>query len=229
MSFVKINLLPPEIKKKRLAEKGLILLFGVLVAVIGFSVVLTLILFMKAGSEQKILASKKARITVIDKEIAKYNIYKKRQEEIKAHKTALDEVIKNEVFWHRFVNEMSMIVPDDITLGSLKLNEDGTVELEGSCYDYDTVAEYLVRLNDLSLIKNVWLLRTETTELDKVEIVGETSSESGGTEEDMVLGVKFSISAKLKNPVIDTQANATGSTQGSTSSQSTSSSQGGNQ
>ena len=224
MSGLKINLLPQEIKKKRVAEKGLVLILGILALVIGFCVLTTAILYMQAGVEAKNLDAKKAQVSAVEKEIAKYGIYKDRQMAVKNHKLSLDETLKNEVYWHRFLNEMSMVVPDDIAVSSMKLDETGVVEIDGACYEYATVAEYLVRLNDLSMIENVWLQKIESVELESVQIVGEESTTGSGKT---VMGLNFLILANLKNPVINAAPNTKTGAQGTTpSSNNNTSSQG---
>src|SRR3990170_4780258 len=99
MTTVNINLLPSEIKKKRVAEKGLVIILGALIVVIVLSAVITSVLFLKAENESNLLEAKKGKVNSISKEISKYSVYKKRQDEVLAHKTALDEVMKNEIIW----------------------------------------------------------------------------------------------------------------------------------
>lgn len=214
MTVIKINLLPQDVRKKRVAEKGLMITLAIIALVIGLCVLVSFGLYFKANTEAKNLEVKKAQVAEVEKEISKYGMYKDRQEQVKAHRTALDETINNEVLWHRFANEMSMIVPDDITLTTMKLDETGAISLEGISYDYSLVAEYLVRLNDLDLIQNVWMQKIETGEMESITVIGESSNDTSDTES-KVFGVTFSIVASLKEPIA---AGGTTSTSGGSSS-----------
>lgn len=218
MTVIKINLLPQEIKKKRVAEKGAVILIGILVLVVAVCFLITSLLYMKAGQEEQKLEVIKNNIQKKEKEISKYGVYKERKQQVQAHKSALDLALKNEVFWHRFVNELSMVVPSDISLSLLEIEETGDISIEGGSFEYATVAELMVRLNELETITDIWLSKIETTELEKATVVGsETSTTS---EEEKILGVTFKIVAKLKNPI----SSETGTTASSTSSSSSSSS-----
>lgn len=210
MNTVKINLLPSEIKKKRAAEKGFVLLIGVMVIVIGICSLITAFLFMKAATETRGLEAKKQEILSINNQIKAYDIYKEREKQVKAHETALQKVIDNEIYWHRFINEMSMIIPSDITLGTLKLDEAGTITIEGAGFEYEKVAELLVRLTDLDMIQNIWLQKAENEKMEVAKLVGvkdaASDGEGGGEEEIEVYGVGFTIVATLKAPTINAQA-----------------------
>ena len=207
MNSVKINLLPQEIRKKRIAEKGFIVLAGIVVVVIGVCVIVAVLLIVKAGSEEAKANEIKARVAVVDKEISEYAIYKKRQEEVEAHQGAIDETKKNEIYWYRFINELSMIVPSDIALSSLEIDETGDISFDGACFEYITVAEFLVRLNDMSMIKDIWLQKVEIKELEIINIVGKVTEENAS--EETIYGVNFSISANLRNPFLDSESVST--------------------
>jgi hypothetical protein len=177
MSIVKINLLPPEIKKKRVAEKGFVMLTGVLIIVIGLCSLITVVLFMKSGSETKGLDVIKAETNRVTSKIGEFAIYKERQNQVQAH---------------------------GISIQSMKLDESGMLTMSGCSFEYETVADFLIRLNDLDMIKDIWLEKVDTEDLTEVKIIGKDTSNTASTSTGQikVSGVVFSITAKLKNPVV---------------------------
>jgi len=224
-----VNLLPPEIQKKRRAEKGLIILATAIVLFVGLLIGASFLFGLKVSQEQAKLDSLKTKTAIIDKQIAKYNIFKERKESVAKHEGAVRAALTRQLFWHRFLNELSMVIPDNVSLDKLSLTND-QVSMSGSAFNHQGVAELMVRMSDLDELKDIWIDGSKDSELEETKMLGEgesggyatggsSDSSSSSTTTAGVKSVQFTLTAKLKNP----GAGSTAAPSSSTSSSSTTS------
>jgi len=204
-----INLLPPEIQKKRKAEKGLIIMATAIVLFVGLLIGISFLFGLKVSQEQAKLDTLKTKTAAIDKQIAKYNIFKERKESVAKHEGAVKAALARQLFWHRFLNEVSMVIPDNVTIDKLSLTND-QVSMSGSAFNHQGVAELMVRMSDLDELKDIWIDGSKDSELEETKMLGQgDSSDTGyatggtGSSTSSTAGVKtvqFTLTAKLKNP-----------------------------
>ncbi len=204
---LRINLIPPEIYKKRKAEKGLLVLLAAVALFITLLLGVTFLFGIKVTQEEAALSEMQAKTAVIDSEIAKYDMYKERKEAVGKHEESIRKALDKQLFWHRFLNELSMIVPANVSISSLDMTN-SQVSLSAVAYTHQDVAEFLVRMMDLDELTDVWIDGSKDAELEAATYLGQsdsgssdsgsgssTSSSGSGAE-----GVEFTITAKLKNP-----------------------------
>ncbi len=216
---LRINLLPSDIAKKRKAEKGLLFLIVAVFMFVGFLVAVSFLFGIKVQQEEAALSKLEAETTKIDKQIAKYSIYKDRKQTIEKHEQAIKSALDKQVFWHRLFNELSMIAPQNVSISKLTLtNEQISISAYG--FNHQDVAEFLVRIMDLDELTDVWIDGSKDASLEKVDVVGE-ESDSSSSDDSGIVGVEFTLTAKLKNPGPDLESS--GQAQSGSGSSSTSS------
>lgn len=194
-----INLLPSEIQKKRKAEKGLFVLIIGVVVFVGILMALSFLFGLKVTREENALDQMKWQTSKIDKEIGKYSIFKERKESVGKHQESISKAIAKQLFWHRFLNELSMVVPKNVSISKLDLTTD-QITITAAAWNHQDVAEFLVRMMDLDELKDVWIDGSKDSELEEANQLGESSSSSDSESTSGLVGVEFTLTAKLKNP-----------------------------
>ncbi|TET53059.1 MAG: hypothetical protein E3J54_05105 [Actinobacteria bacterium] len=212
-----INLLPKDIQKKRTAEKGLIFLIAIIALFIGGLIIVSFLFGLNIKSEEDKLVTLQAQTKKLEKQIAKYEIFKERKEQIAQHEEVIGKALDDQLFWHRLLNELSMIIPNNVTINDLKLQNDG-ISMNGFAFNHQGVAEFIVRMNDLDELKDIWIDGSKDAEAEEVKVLGSSSDSSSSTSVVTVKGVEFTLTAKLKNPAPTDAAKTGGSAEKSTSS-----------
>lgn len=171
-----INLLPEEIIKKRRLEKRLIY-FGLGAIVLALIMVVTFAgLNWKIGQEEVVLEEIKAEQQKINLEITKYKIYEERQAELQRRQGIFNTAMANEINWDKFLNEISMVIPSNVWLVSMNLNGE-SIAYQGYTFDFPSVAKWLIRLDEIKPLSNIWLGSASKTDLEGHEVIqfGSTS------------------------------------------------------
>jgi Tfp pilus assembly protein PilN len=156
MKRININLLPPEIKAKRETEKNL--------AIIGlFAVITAGILFLVAAyfrlgiaSEQSKLDSLVAQNAAIEAQIGQYKEFEQKKVEFTKLQEIYSRISQNRVSWYRFLIEIALITPEQISIKNLSADMNA-VMIQGDSTDVQSIADFIVRLEDLSELEEVWL------------------------------------------------------------------------
>ena len=201
---LRVNLLPSEIAKKRKAEKGLFFLLAAVVLFVGFLIAVSFLFGIKVQQEEAALSKLQAKTTKIDKEIAKYSIYKDRKETIEKHEQAIKSALDKQLFWHRLFNELSMIAPQNVSISKLALTNE-RISISAYGFNHQDVAEFLVRIMDLDELTDVWIDGSKDASLEEVDVVG-SGGDSSSSEDSGIVGVEFTLTAKLKNPGPDLES-----------------------
>lgn len=212
---LRINLIPPEINKKRKAEKGLLVMLGIIAIYIVFLFLISFFFGIQASQERAKLDKIKAETAVIDKEIAKFNVFKDRKATVVKHQDSITKATANQLLWHKFLNELSMIIPTNISISQLTLSND-QVSMKAVGYSHQDVAEFLVRISDLSELKDPWIDGSKDTTLEATTVLGSSTTSSSSSSTNTIIGVEFTLTAKLKNPGPTAVQPGTGTTSTST-------------
>ncbi|RJQ33114.1 MAG: hypothetical protein C4562_01480 [Actinobacteria bacterium] len=212
---LKINLIPPEINKKRKAEKGLF--FGIvsLVIFVGLLIFIVLFLNLRIATETSKLNELVANNASIQREIDSYGAIEQRKTEVETQEKVLTEALAGHYYYHRLLNELGMIIPENISIQKFTIADTGEVTISGDGYSHTGVADFISRLNDISLFNEVWLSSSKIASLSLAKFLG------GVSTSEKVQGVQFQISAKLKGFVVN-KNNKTGSQSASNTSSSAS-------
>lgn len=182
--MIDINLLPPEIREKRKAEKAL---FYAIVGVVTLVIILGGVYGYYSwlvGLEERQLASIQAETQKFSEAVKEYEIYEKKKAEFQARKEIVDKAMAGEVPWHKILNGISMVIPSDVWLTSFSGSEGG-LNLSGFAVDYafdepdfghKPVAKWMVRLGEVKGIVDIWL-----TSSSKGDVEGQPAIQFGTT------------------------------------------------
>lgn len=195
---LQINLLPPEIAKKRKAEKGLFFLIVAILVFVGFLISVSFLFGINVQQEETALKALQSETKGLDKQISKYNVFRERKDAIEKHEKAIKSALEKQLFWHRLLNELSMIAPQNVSVTKLSLTND-QISISAYGFNHQDVAEFMVRMMDLDELKDVWIDGSKDADLEFAKQLGE-SDDSTSSDESAVPGVEFTLTAKLKNP-----------------------------
>lgn len=161
-----VNLLPPEVQERRRAEAAIVYILAAVSAVVLLLVGVYSLNFwriMNASAEVSGLQAKNQRLS---EDIAEFQVYERRKAEVQARKDMVSEALTGEIAWHRILNEISMVIPADVTLNSLDADSTGGVTMQGYTPDFTfdapdighkPVARWLVRLGEIQSFSDIWL------------------------------------------------------------------------
>lgn len=152
-----INLLPPEIIEKRESEKRLALVL------IFISVYIILLLLVYLGFQARILQENrrlsefKIMSEELNKKIAEFKVFQERKDAIERRREIIRQALSDEVSWYRVLLELSLLMPREMALGSLAVDNLKGINMSGEARDYLTVAKWMVRVKEIPEVSDVWL------------------------------------------------------------------------
>lgn len=164
--MVRVNLLPPEVIEKRKAERRWVYIMYGSVALVVLLVVAYLVPTVLILGKQTELAIKQQQAADLQREADRYKIFEDKQADLQARKAVADRALASRLNWSRLLSELSLVLPSDVWLSSLELDQDTGLKMTGSATDlsadapdsgHKTIAKMLVRLADLDQLTNVWL------------------------------------------------------------------------
>ncbi len=193
--MTRIDLIPPELVEKHQARRVISLM------AIGASVVfgiLIIIYLLTLG--QIILATNrveqiKAQNTQVQAYITKLKPYDERKKALDEQQKIIDTITANQILWSSILNDISMVVPNDIWLKSIKIDitpilaakEQAAgasnkapappIVIIGDAFDHAAVARWLVHLGEISQFRSVWLDYATETQVT----TGSTGTTAGTT------------------------------------------------
>lgn len=176
--MIRINLLPQEIIEKRKFESriGYVIIAGIVAAVFlagayGF------LLWQVSGKNEVLQQNKEAANQLLNQAQA-YEVFQQKEDLLQARMEVATQALSGRIDWGRIANEVSLVLPSDVWLYSLSgtegEDEDESPGMEFSAYALDSesdvpdvghkaVAKTLVRLADLELLNDVWLMESTKT------------------------------------------------------------------
>lgn len=155
-SSIKINLIPPEIKAKRETEKYLAVLIVYTLVVVGIFILASIYVRLGISSERAKLESLQAQNAALEAQIANYKEFEKKKEDYLKLKSLYDTLCANRVSWYRFLIEIALITPEQVSLKNVNVDESSCL-IQAESLDMKVIADYLVRLEELSELEDVWL------------------------------------------------------------------------
>ncbi len=173
--MTRIDLIPPELVEKHQARRVISLMAIGAGVVFG---VLIIIYLLTLG--QIILATDrvdkiKAQNTQVQAYISKLKSYDERKKVLDERQKIIDTVTTDQVQWSSILNDISMVVPNDIWLKSVKIDiapilaakEQAAgasnkapappITIIGDAFDHAAVARWLVHLGEINQFRSVWL------------------------------------------------------------------------
>jgi Tfp pilus assembly protein PilN len=162
----KINLLPKEVLERRRYEDWYPRVF--LIAAVALAIVVAFYAFfwIKAKSMNDELQSIKELSQQLDTSAAKLSIFENKETQLRQREVVAQSALVGRVNVGEVANDISLVLPDEVWLESLTINQDDGVSVSantprsaGQSTDvaYKSVAKTLVRLSELSELYDVWL------------------------------------------------------------------------
>ena len=184
---IRINLLPPEILEKRKAESRRLVFLAIgltVIAILGLAwAFIALFVGIKTGE----VASAQQQAASLRAQAASFKVFEDRAGDLKARQAVADKALAGRVSWSGIMGDLSLVLPPDVWIdlfngnqpvgngvaGATSSNAVGsatTLNLAGWSLDepvdkanggFKSIAQLLVRLNDLASLNNVWLTTAE--------------------------------------------------------------------
>lgn len=190
-----INLLPPEIRQKRAAERRRLLMGALAILVLAAVAGVYVFAGMLAGMEANKLARLKEENAQALKDITEYEVFQKQKDELAAKQKVVSDAMAGSIPWYKLMNEISLIIPAEVWLTSFDGDGEKGVTMSGEAIDragdapdtgHKPVAKWMVRMSVIPMLSDIWL---------------SSSSKGEGV-------VKFETSAKVKPPASSSAAPA---------------------
>ncbi|HEB13275.1 MAG TPA: hypothetical protein ENI11_06325 [Actinobacteria bacterium] len=205
MDRVSINLLPKEVLEKWKSEQqlafmllGVVVMVILLISVYGFN-------FVRIIQEQTDLEIIKAENSRVQVEIAKIGDFEKVRSLVEQRQNLINTITSKKYSWSRLLNNISLIVPNEIWLTRLEVEEEGKLSFSGkalagtktSGIGHKPVAKWLVHMSELSDIGDVWLTASKKGAADIGSEVGPSLSTTAPLDQSSI--VEFESRAVIKS------------------------------
>jgi Tfp pilus assembly protein PilN len=224
---IRINLLPPEIgRKRRDEERWRWVILGAIVAGVLLAGVF-IVLQLQVSARQGEVAAVKQQAEGLQQSAARFQVFQEKQADLENRKRVADTALAGRLDWSKLLSEVALVLPPDIYVLRLGLTEPkaavvragagsseaaqvGKIALDGRALDfpndvpdlgYKSIAKLLVRLADLDQVMNVWL--TQSTK------PAAPVTTAGGTAPTVEQYIIFAMSADITSTPVAT-AGATG-------------------
>jgi len=184
---IRINLLPPEIgRKRRDEERWRWVVLGAVVVGLVLAGLFVMLQF-QVSARQSEVASVKQQAEGLQQSAARFQVFQEKQTDLDNRKRVASTALAGRVEWSKLLSEIALVMPSDIYVLRLGLTEPkaavaagpsggsgaaptlGKLTVDGRALDfpndvpdlgYKSLAKLLVRLADLDQIMNVWLTQS---------------------------------------------------------------------
>lgn len=206
MDKIKINLLPKEVLEKRKAEQQLALMLLGLVVMVGVLFLVYGINFVRLAQERANLDLIKAENARVQSQIKKIADFETNKNFVESRERLVAAAVVGKYSWSRFLNNVSLIVPNEVWLQTLTVSKAGAVTFSGSALagsltsgiGHKPVAKWLVHLAELNDVQDVWLSSsTKANNGGSAAAAGPSQSTTATVESSST--VVFETSAKIKS------------------------------
>ncbi|MDA3935496.1 MAG: hypothetical protein PF636_01335 [Actinomycetota bacterium] len=161
--MVRINLLPPEITEKRKYESmfGVVLIVGIVVLALVFAGYGWL--EFQVGTKQNELQGRQTQAAQVLAQAEAFSVFEQREGVLDQRLATAQLALSGRVDWGRLVEELSLVLPDDTWVVSMRCTEAGltlscvALDDDLTSSDHKAVARTLIRLSQLEQLNNVWL------------------------------------------------------------------------
>jgi hypothetical protein len=163
--MIRINLLPPEITEKRRSERRWVwVIFG---AVIWYAVLFVFfgVMLLRVQVSAGDVTAKTQEAATIQRQADSLRIFEEQKSALDARRSVTLTALSGRQAWSRLMTELSLVLPTDMWLESVSVDEK-SFHAQGTSVDhtgdvplmgYKNIAKLLVRLTDLDQITNIWL------------------------------------------------------------------------
>lgn len=179
-----VNLLPPEIRQRQAVRRTTTTVVAAGLGVLVLIGIFYLLQIQRLSSAQDELAAQQARNAALERQIQDLQRFAALQEELAAKEQLLAAVYENEVSWSGALLDVSRVIPDPsyltnltgqitatgaTTTGEVPATTGGTPEttlignmtFEGVADQTQTIADWLIRLEQIKGWVNAWVNTTQ--------------------------------------------------------------------
>ena len=168
--MIKINLLPPELrKKKKVPFIDRTFIYGILVLVGEI-----ILLYLISLTQQTRIAELDSKIAAAQLEFDKYKeksvMLEKAQQlrsELINRMSAVQELENKRAYWVKNLTEFSSLVPEFLWIERFEEKTEGTIVCRGNSYTLKSIATFLVNLTKSDLFGNIKLGPINQTTIGK--------------------------------------------------------------
>jgi len=162
----RINLLPKEVLERRRYEGWYRWIFILAVGMILIILAVALLLWFDVRSKQDQLQAVLDQSKQYAAQAEQLSIFQNKEEQLQKRETVAQAALAGRVNVGQLANDVSLVLPDEIWLDLLTINQDTGLTLSGNTprsagesddVAYKSVAKMLVRLNELPQLYDVWL------------------------------------------------------------------------
>ncbi|MDY0088062.1 MAG: hypothetical protein RBS78_05900 [Coriobacteriia bacterium] len=205
MNTLQINLLPPEVLERRRLEKWYKFIFLGFFVLLVLALLLAAWLLIMAQGRQDRLQALKDQSRQYQTKAEMFAIFEQRQNELDERQTIVDAALAGRVNMGRLAYDVSLIMPDEVWLEHLAINQEDGLALDGftplsssqaADVNYKSIARTLVRLDSLADLDAVWLGAASAAEYDGWQIENPAASEAPTTTAPVL---RFSMSGRVKS------------------------------
>lgn len=192
----RINLLPTDIAERRRAARRTYALVLVGVAVVGLLIVVWVLRQAKLNSEEDRLAEAQSQVKILQAQRDELNEFALLEQTVLQKEKTLAAVMVDDVHWSRIITELSMVIPEESWLTAFTGTSAepaaaaqaeaaaqlagppalGTLAFEGVTFEFPDVAKWIIRLQGMKSLQNVWVNNAERGEIGSRHVVNFSSS-----------------------------------------------------
>lgn len=177
-----INLLPPEIRSQQRARRLLLAGAGAAGVILVFLLGVYLVQQNTINREEERLAVLEAERSRLQAEVQALEHFGQLQASVERRRNTLGTALYADVAWSSFLNDLSLIMPDDSWLVNVSLNSArseapteeesyGTAAFQGFVFDFPGLAGWLTRLEQVDGLVFVYLTTGSRQELHGEEVI----------------------------------------------------------
>lgn len=177
-----INLLPPELRARRRGRRLIAIGTVAGVVVLGFLGIVLLIQRNTISNEEEELRNLQDQAAELRTQVAELQEFGALKDEIDRKEGVLATALTNDVAWSKFLNDLSLIIPDDSWLTNLSLSAAageapsgeqsfGTVSFQGFVFDFPGLAGWLTRTSQIDGLTFLYLNNGTKQEMAGQEVV----------------------------------------------------------
>lgn len=169
----RINLLPPEIRRKDRAEKIMIYIFIGLLLLAGLLAGVKVLRDLQVKETEAHLGELRNQTLEINRDIGSLKTYEEREKQLEASQTILNSALAGSTTWSKIMKGISETTPNDVVVKQLTANEEGVsfkadvVLTGGKESGQKRIAKWLERLSGSGVFKTAWLVSSSYDEEKK--------------------------------------------------------------
>ena len=152
-----VNLLPPELIERRLAEKRVVILLAVIICYIVLLVSVYVIFQVRINQENTYLVELKHDNAQLSEKIAEFKVFEQRKAEASRREKIIETALAGDISWHKLLLKLSFIIPGEVSITGFTGDYSAGIKLNGEARDYISVARWIVRLEEIDELADIWL------------------------------------------------------------------------